>query len=209
MALHLETHTVGPLQENCTLLHDGTNAVFIDPGDEAQKLLQRLNLGNLNLQAIWLTHAHFDHIGAIADIQENLGDIPVYLHPKDDFIFKNAHIAAKRWEVPFKNPETKTLDLTDNQILEFAHTKIHCLFTPGHAPGHIAFYIPIQNLVISGDTLFKGSIGRTDLTMSNPAQLLESIRSKLLVLPDETVVYPGHGPTTTIGFEKQSNPFLI
>jgi hydroxyacylglutathione hydrolase len=209
MKLLLETYTVGPLQENCTLLHDGKEAILIDPGDEAQRLLQSLKTKNLTLKAIWLTHAHFDHIGAIAEIQEILGDIPVYLHPNDNVLFENAHLAAERWEIPFKQPKTKTLALEDKGVLEFANTKVHCLFTPGHAPGHIAFYVPSEGFVIAGDALFRGSIGRTDLPMGNHQQLLESIRSKLLTLPDETVVYPGHGPSTTISFEKQTNPFLL
>jgi hydroxyacylglutathione hydrolase len=209
MALLLETYTVGPLQENCTLLHDGKEAVFVDPGDEAQRLVQILKTKHLTLQAIWLTHAHFDHIGAIAELQQTLGDIPVYLHPNDNVLFENAHLAAQRWEIPFKQPVTKTLPLEDKQILKFSEAEVHCLFTPGHAPGHIAFYVPSQGLVIAGDALFRGSIGRTDLPMGNHQQLLESIRSKLFTLPDETVVYPGHGPITTIGFEKQTNPFLL
>jgi hydroxyacylglutathione hydrolase len=209
MALSLETYTVGPLQENCTLLHDGKAAILIDPGDEASRLLKALNDKELKLQAIWLTHAHFDHIGAIADIQEVLGDIPVYLHPNDRLIFENGYQAAAKWDIPFRQPQTKTLPLEDNGVLEFANTKVHCLFTPGHAPGHIAFYVPSETFVIAGDALFRGSIGRTDLPMGNHQQLLESIRSRLLTLPGETVVYPGHGPTTTIGFEKQSNPFLL
>jgi hydroxyacylglutathione hydrolase len=209
MALLLETYTVGPLQENCTLLHDGKEAVFVDPGDEAQRLVQILKTKHLTLQAIWLTHAHFDHIGAIAELQETFGDIPVYLHPNDNVLFENAHLAAQHWEIPFKQPVTKTLPLEDKQILKFSEAEVHCLFTPGHAPGHIAFYVPSQGLVIAGDALFRGSIGRTDLPMGNHQQLLESIRSKLFTLPDETVVYPGHGPITTIGFEKQTNPFLL
>lgn len=209
MSLHLETYTVGPLQENCTLIHDGKEAILVDPGDEAQRLLKVLEQKSLTLQAIWLTHAHFDHIGAIAEIRENLGDIPVYLHPNDTVLFENAHLAAARWEIPFRQPETKTLPLHDKQILTFSNTDIHCLFTPGHAPGHIAFYIPSQGAVIAGDALFRGSIGRTDLPMGNHKQLLESIHSKLFTLPDETVVYPGHGESTIIGFEKQTNPFLL
>jgi hydroxyacylglutathione hydrolase len=207
--MFLETFTVGPLQENCTLLHDGKEAILIDPGDEAQRLLQRLKSKNLTLKAIWLTHAHFDHVGAIAEIQEALGNIPVYLHPNDTVLFENAQLAAQRWEIPFRQPMTKTLELKDNQTLEFANAQIHCLFTPGHAPGHIAFYVPSEKFVIAGDALFRGSIGRTDLPLGNHKQLLESIRSRLFTLPDETVVYPGHGPKTTIGFEKQSNPFLL
>ncbi len=209
MALKLETHTVGPLQENCTLLSSTNQAILVDPGDEAQRLLKILKDNSLTLQAIWLTHAHFDHIGAVAELQEALGDIPVYLHPNDNVLFENAHLAAARWEIPFKQPHAKTLPLEDKQVLNFANTDIHCLFTPGHAPGHIAFYVPSQGFVIAGDALFKGSIGRTDLPMGNHQQLLESIRSRLFTLPDETVVYPGHGESTTIGFEKQTNPFLV
>jgi hydroxyacylglutathione hydrolase len=209
MPLHLETYTVGPLQENCTLLHDSKQAILIDPGDEAARLLKTLKAKSLTLQAIWLTHAHFDHIGAIAEIQETLGEVPVYLHPNDNVLFENGHVAAARWEIPFKQPTSQILPLEDKQILTFAGEEIHCLFTPGHAPGHIAFYIPSENTVIAGDALFKGSIGRTDLPMGNHQQLLESIRSRLFTLPDETVVYPGHGPTTTIGVEKRTNPFLL
>jgi hydroxyacylglutathione hydrolase len=208
MSLLLETLTVGPLQENCYLLHDAKQAIFIDPGDEAPRLLKTLGAKDLTLQAIWLTHAHFDHIGAITELHDALGAIPVYLHPNDKALFENAHLAAAHWEIPFKQPKTETLELADNQVLTFAETHVHCLFTPGHAPGHLAFYMPSQNFVIAGDALFRGSIGRTDLPLGNPQQLLESIHTKLLTLPDETVVYPGHGPKTTIGFEKLTNPFL-
>lgn len=209
MALQLETYTVGPLQENCTLLHDGKQAILVDPGDEAERLLKILKDKSLTLQTIWLTHAHFDHTGAIAEIQEAISDIPVYLHPNDNVLLVNGHLAAARWEIPFKQPTTTTLPLEDNQILRFAGVDVRCLFTPGHAPGHIAFYIPNLKAVIAGDALFRGSIGRTDLPMGNHQQLLDSIRSRLFALPDETVVYPGHGPTTTIGFEKRTNPFLL
>jgi hydroxyacylglutathione hydrolase len=209
MPLHLETYTVGPLQENCTLLHDGKNAVFIDPGDEARRLLKALGDKSLTLEAIWLTHAHFDHIGAIAGLQEAIGEVPVYLHPNDNVLFENAHLAAQRWEIPFQQPTTTTLPLEDKQVLKFSGVDVQCLFTPGHAPGHLAFYLPSGKAVIAGDALFKGSIGRTDLPMGNHQQLLESIRVKLFTLPDETVVYPGHGPTTTIGVEKRTNPFLV
>ncbi len=211
MSLSLQLFTVGPLQENCYLLFDEASrqAVLIDPGEEAPKLLKALESQRLRLQAIWLTHSHFDHIGAIADIQDALGDIPVYLHPEDKIIYTNSYKAAQLWEIPFRQPQTQTLDLADGQMLNLAGAEVHCLFTPGHAPGHIAFYVPSGGFVLSGDALFKGGIGRTDFIMGNHKQLLESIRNKLFSLPDETVVYSGHGPKTTIGFEKQTNPFLI
>jgi glyoxylase-like metal-dependent hydrolase (beta-lactamase superfamily II) len=209
MPISLQTFTVGPLQENCYLLfdEDTKQAVLVDPGEEAPRLLKALK--NLTLTAIWLTHSHFDHIGAIADIQDVLGNIPVYLHPEDKIIFNNSYKAAQLWEIPFRQPQTETQDLSDRQILKLNDTEVYCLFTPGHAPGHIAFYIPDSNFVLSGDALFKGGIGRTDFVMGNHQQLLESIRTKLFTLPDDTVVYSGHGPKTTIGFEKQTNPFLI
>jgi hydroxyacylglutathione hydrolase len=209
MSLFLEQFTVGPLQENCYLLFDvSKQAVLVDPGEEALRLQKALESKQLKLQAIWLTHSHFDHIGAIADLQDALGEIPVYLHPEDKIIFNNSYKAAQLWEIPFRQPQTETQDLADGQILKLADTNVHCLFTPGHAPGHISFYIPDSGFVLSGDALFKGGIGRTDFVMGNHGQLLESIRNKLFTLPDETVVYSGHGPKTTIGFEKQTNPFL-
>lgn len=211
MSLFIEMLTVGPLQENCYLLFDEVtkHAVFVDPGEEAARLLEALEDKNLNLQAIWLTHSHFDHIGAIADIQSSLGNIPVYLHPADKVIFANSYKAAQLWEIPFKQPQTETLDLADEQILKLADTEVQCLFTPGHAPGHISFYISAQSLVLSGDALFKGGIGRTDFVMGNHQQLIQSIQTKLLMLPDETKVYSGHGQETTIDVEKRTNPFLV
>jgi hydroxyacylglutathione hydrolase len=211
MSLSLQMFTVGPLQENCYLLFDGVTkqAVLVDPGEEAPKLLQALESRQLNLQAIWLTHSHFDHIGAIADIQDALGNIPVYLHPEDKIIFNNSYKAAQLWEIPFRQPQTETLDLVDGQVLKLANTEVHCLFTPGHAPGHISFYVSSESFVLSGDALFKGGIGRTDFVMGNHKRLLESIRNKLFTLPDDTVVYSGHGEKTTIGFERQTNPFLL
>jgi len=210
MPLSLARYTVGPLQENCYLLFDETTkeAILIDPGEEAPRLLTTLEQQKLNLEAIWLTHAHFDHIGAVQGITE-VFDVPVLLHEDDFELYKNGFKAAKLWEIPFTQPTTEPTKITDNQTLVLAGTEVVCLFTPGHAPGHIAFYVPSQDFVIAGDALFQGSIGRTDLPMGNHEQLIESIKTKLLVLPDDTTVYPGHGPETSIGFEKAHNPFLI
>lgn len=209
MALSLTRLTVGPLMENCYLLADeiSSEAVLIDPGDEAERLLEALKQANLTLKEIWLTHAHFDHIGALADIQD-VSSVPVRMHPDDKPMYAYAGQAAQMWDIPFRQPTGPTRDLETGEVLEFGGASANCLFTPGHAPGHLAFYFPSEGYVIAGDALFKGSIGRTDLPMGNPTQLIESIKTQLLTLPDETVVYPGHGPETTIGAEKQTNPFL-
>ena len=209
MSLSLTRLTVGPLMENCYLLADeaAKTAVLVDPGDEAPRLLDALKTNGLQLDAIWLTHAHFDHIGAVAAIKDVL-DVPVYLHPDDEVIYKSGSQAAQLWDIPFRQPTGATQPLEPDQVLTFGDTEVKCLFTPGHAPGHISFYLPSEGYVIAGDALFKGSIGRTDLPLGDHAQLLESIRTHLMTLPDNTVVYPGHGPETTVGAEKRTNPFL-
>ncbi len=206
--LSLQRFTVGPLQENCYLLtDDDTNsAVLIDPGDEASKLIQALE--DYDLQAIWLTHAHFDHVGALAELRE-VYNAPTYLHPADEPLLANAAASAARFGLRLRQPMVDYQPLAGAQTLSFAGREVHCLFTPGHAPGHIAFYLPDEGVVLAGDALFQGSIGRTDLPGGDYAQLIASIRSKLLTLPGETVVYPGHGPETTVEREAQSNPFLV
>ena len=205
--LPLQRFTVGPLQENCYLLTDDETkgAVLIDPGDEAPRLIQALK--GYTLQEIWLTHAHFDHVGALAELQEAY-DVPTHLHPADEPLLASAASSAARFGLQLKQPKVDYQPLADAQVLSFGDHEVHCLFTPGHAPGHIAFYIPDQGIVLAGDALFRGSIGRTDLPGGNHAQLIESIRTKLLTLSQDTIVYPGHGPETTIGREAKSNPFL-
>ena len=205
--MFLQRFTVGPLQENCYLLTDDETdrAVLVDPGDEAPKLNEALQ--GFELQAIWLTHAHFDHVGALAELQEVYG-APTYLHPADEPLLANAAASAARFGLRLRQPKVDYRPLADAQVLSFAGREVHCLFTPGHAPGHIAFYVPSEGLVLAGDALFQGSIGRTDLPGGDYAQLIKSIRRELLTLPGETVVYPGHGPETTIGREARTNPFL-
>jgi glyoxylase-like metal-dependent hydrolase (beta-lactamase superfamily II) len=182
-------------------------AVLIDPGDEGSRLVKAVTGHGFTLEAIWLTHAHFDHVGAIADLKE-VWDVPVYLHPAELPILAQAAQAAARWEIAIRQPPTETRPLAPGQILTLGGLRVYCLFVPGHSPGHMAFHLPREELLISGDVLFRGSIGRTDLPGGDHGQLLNSIRRELLTLPEATRVYPGHGPATTIGAEKRSNPFL-
>ncbi len=164
-------------------------------------------LDGLELTAVWLTHAHFDHIGALAEVHRQF-PVPVYLHENDRELFEHAAESAAFFGIRLEQPALETLPLNQGQTLSLGAHEATCLFTPGHAPGHTAFYLPRQNLVFAGDALFQGSVGRTDLPGGDPAQLLASVRRELLTLPDKTIVLPGHGPATTIGIERRMNPFL-
>jgi hydroxyacylglutathione hydrolase len=201
---------LGIMQTNCYIIEnsDGTCLIF-DPGSEGNKLISWLNDQKLKPAAILLTHAHFDHIGAVDEVREYF-NIPVYVHENEknwlsdpglngSDQFRMAHpIHAKPADCLFTKEEKMQLGQFEFMIFE----------TPGHSPGSVSFYFDADGIVVSGDALFKGSIGRTDLREGDQAQLLKSIHDKLLTLPEETTVLPGHGPATTIAEEMDSNPFL-
>lgn len=201
---------VGPVQANAYLLLVGDDAVVIDPGDDGEKIAEQLLQRNKKLRAVWLTHAHFDHVGGITPLLRAAGNdhVPVYLHPDDRPLLENAVNSAGRWNLVIQAPPQNTVDIAHGQVLALGGLKAKALHTPGHAPGHIAFYLEDQGLVFSGDALFKGSVGRTDFPYANEQQLIDSIRSQLLSLPDDTSVLPGHGGPTSIGSERFGNPFL-
>lgn len=208
--MKIEGFPVGSLQANCYVLADGDRAVIVDPGGDADDILQQIDRSGLHVHEIWLTHAHFDHVGALAEVVASLpSGVPVRMHPADAPLLANAAQAAAAWGVRIPAPPTETVDLADGQTLELGGTAVTCLHTPGHAPGHIAFWIPSEGVVLAGDALFRGSVGRTDLPFGDREALLRSIREALLTLPPETVVLPGHGPATDIGTEARSNPFLL
>lgn len=200
---------LGPLQTNCYLISNGQACLIIDPGEEGGKLIQIINKAKLKPQAILLTHAHFDHIGAVDTIREHY-HIPVYIHKKEanwlvdpalngsEYFMVGGAIRAKQADFFFEKEEKKTIGDFEFDLYE----------TPGHSPGSVSFYFESLQLVVSGDALFKSSIGRTDLPGGNEKTLLESIHKKLLTLPEETLVLSGHGPVTTIGDEMNSNPFI-
>jgi len=192
------------LQENTYLLvgEDGRGAI-VDPGDEPERILAEVHRVGLKPEAILLTHAHFDHVGAVAPLVEALG-LPVYLHPADLPLYQSAALGAARWGLYIPQPPEPTLPLAEGQTLDLG-LGLEVLFLPGHAPGHVGFYRPGH--LISGDVLFRGGIGRYDLPGSDPQKLFASLQ-KLTELPPDTVVYPGHGPKTTIAEERASNPYL-
>ena len=204
----VERHPVGALQANAYLLVEKGRAVLVDPGAEAGRLLAAVEGHGARLEAVWLTHADFDHVGGLAGVIQ-AGSVPVYLHPSDAPLLASAARQAAAFGITIAEPPTATRPLADGMELELAGVLARCLFTPGHAPGHVAFHLPSEGLVLTGDALFRGSIGRTDRPFGDTDTLLRSIGERLLILPDDTRALPGHGPETTIGHEKRTNPFLI
>ena len=198
--------TVGAFEENCYLLTDptGTRCVLIDPGAEPDALMAAVERSGATLEAMWLTHAHLDHVGAIAGIKRRW-DVPVYLHPLDTPLYENASRQAAFYGLPFEQPPPADRALGEGDVLELGELRFTVSHVPGHAPGHVMFHG--HGVAFVGDCLFAGSIGRTDLPLSNPRDLADSLE-RITALPADTVVYPGHGPVTSIGVEMRTNPFL-
>jgi len=204
--VYVQTITVGAFQENSYLVVDESSrrAVIVDPGGEGQRLVGEIERSKATLDAIWITHAHVDHVGAIASVKERW-NVPVYLHPNDRRLFEAAGRQAEVYGVPFEEPPAPDREFADGQRLSVGSVEMSVMHAPGHSPGHVVIHG--NGIALVGDCLFAGSIGRTDLPMSNPQQLADSLK-KIAALAPETVVYPGHGPETTIGEERVSNPFL-
>jgi glyoxylase-like metal-dependent hydrolase (beta-lactamase superfamily II) len=205
----LETFPVGLLACNCTLLGDeeAHEAIVIDPGDEVGRIHRRLTELGLKLKQILVTHAHIDHVGGALKLKRLTG-APILLNENDLPLLKMMEEQAEWLGVP--TPETAPPDgsLTEGLIVGLESSKAEVLHTPGHTQGSVCLHFVSLKLLVAGDTLFSGSIGRTDLPGGNFDQIIDSIHSRLLALPDETKVLPGHGPATTIGQERISNPFL-
>jgi hydroxyacylglutathione hydrolase len=221
---------VGILQCNCTILGDPETreALVLDPGDEIERILEIISRHSLTVRAIVSTHAHIDHVGGLKKLQQVSG-APVMMHADDLELYR--HLDMQATFLGMRAPELAKVDqlLSDGDLLRWGPFTANVLHTPGHTRGSLSLYLPVQGsraqappsavareagnetaspTLFAGDTLFAGSIGRTDLWGGSLDKILKSIHQKLLALPEDTVVYPGHGPSTTIGQEKQNNPFL-
>lgn len=205
-----ETFVVGPLQCNCTLLacEKTKEAVLIDPGDEPERLIREIERTGVTVKYLLHTHAHFDHIGATRGLKQHTSAW-VCLHEADKFIYDMLPLQGQMFGMKFEAAPAVDKLLQDEEILEFGTHRIQVIHTPGHSPGGVCFRIEgTELLLFSGDTLFQGSIGRTDLWGADFDTLIRSIKKRLLVLEEETLVLPGHGPSSTIAKEKRTNPFL-
>ncbi len=198
--------TVGPLQENCYLVVDDTTkqAVLIDPGDEAKRLGDAVDASGATLVAIWLTHAHVDHVGAVAPLVRRFG-VPVAVHALDGAMYTRAHEIGLMYGMKIEPLPAPSIALESMTQISLGALSFDVWHLPGHAPGHVAFIG--HGAVFGGDLLFAGSIGRTDLPLCDPTAMRESL-ARIATLDPSFVVYPGHGPETTMGRELASNPFL-
>lgn len=203
--MHIKTFPLGPLETNCYLLTEGNEAVAVDPGGNPASLVQHLNANNLKLVAILNTHMHFDHVLGNADLAQATG-APIYACAKDGYLLQSEVGSGGGFGLP-KTPPFDFIPLDEGDLVLMG-LACKALFTPGHTMGSLSYYFPAAGALFAGDVLFYRSVGRTDLPGGDTDALRDSIRNKLFVLPGETVVYPGHGPSTTIDAEKHSNPFV-
>lgn len=204
-----ETLVVGQLGVNCFILADPATkeGVVVDPGDEAGAILALIRAKGIRVKYILNTHGHFDHVGGNRQLVAETG-ATLMIHRGDEPFLSRASRSATMYGLMAEDSPAPAAYLEDGQAISFGGIELRVIHTPGHSPGGSCFFLPAERMLISGDTLFAESIGRTDLTGGSQEQLVRSITTKLLVLPDDTRVYPGHGPATTIGHERRHNPYL-
>ncbi len=210
--IKVEKFVVGPLGENSYVLSDETReCIFVDPGfyyeEEHKEIVDFISENKLKPVNISNTHCHFDHIMGVEFIREKF-KISFQAHSEDAFLIERAGEQAKMFGFETKPISPIDKFINENDSVKFGNTEMKIIHVPGHSPGHLVFYSEESKILIAGDVLFYGSIGRTDLPGGDYQTLISGIKEKLFVLPDETKVYSGHGPETTIGFEKHNNPFL-
>lgn len=209
--MQIHTFALGPVGTNAYIVvNEQKQALLFDPGAISDKLINFIREHEIHIEAILITHAHFDHIGGLEQMRKETG-APVYIHTKENSWLGDPLLngsGSPHWSqfVPIAECSPADVVLEQEGELQIGEFNIQIFHTPGHSPGSLSYFI--DNFVICGDTLFQSSIGRTDLREGNHSQLMASIQEKLLTLPDETVIYPGHGDKSTIGNEKVWNPFL-
>ena len=208
--LHYQVIPVTPFAQNCTLLWDDASgqAVLIDAGGDSAKLKQAVEKAGVKIAALWLTHGHLDHVGAVGELAQFYGVPVIGPHKEDDFWLEALSQQSKMFGFPVPQRVEVTQWLEGGEQLQLGQYRFDVRFTPGHTPGHVVIYSKDLGLVWTGDVLFAGSIGRTDFPRGNFEQLMTSIRQQLFSLPDDTKFIAGHGPMSTIGQEKRTNPFV-
>jgi len=211
--LHIKQFTFSPIQENTYVLwNDDKDTVIIDPGCyhnyEEVELKNFVLTNQLRPKLLLNTHCHLDHVFGEKFVADTWQLVP-HIHTREQQVLRLAEASGQMWGMPFKSYTGVLNFLQEGDIIKLGNDELKVLFTPGHSPGHVCFYSEKQGFVVGGDVLFSGSIGRTDLPGGNMETLLHSIRTQLMVLPNDTKVYSGHGPATTIGIEKKHNPFLV
>lgn len=204
--MRITQFVTGVFQENCYVVsdEDSGEAAVVDPGADGPRLVAAIRALGVTPVAIWLTHAHIDHIGAVEDVKD-AWDVPVFLHPADLPLYRAAARQAEAFGLAFRQPPDPDAEFHDGDEVPVGAARFSVMHAPGHAPGHVVLHR--AGLAFVGDCLFAGSVGRTDLPLSSGADLERSL-ARIVALPDETRVLAGHGPETTIGRERGSNPFL-
>jgi hydroxyacylglutathione hydrolase len=207
----IRTFTGGGFGENAYLaVCESTGAaVVIDPGADSPRMAAAIKADSIDVRAILLTHAHIDHVEGVGDIREVVPDAPIWLHPEALGMYRAMPHQAARFGLDLADPPEPTDEFVPGQSFEFGSCSFEVRFTPGHAPGHVTLFEAERGLAFVGDVVFHGSIGRTDLPGGDLKTLMTAIREEILTLPDDTVMYSGHGPPTTVGTERMGNPFLI
>ena len=211
--LKIQQFTFNPVQENTYVIFNDKGAcAIIDPGcyfdNEYKELTDFIDKNELLPKCLLNTHCHLDHVFGNRRIAEKY-NLTLQMHPKEKKLFDYAPTSGEMWGLPFKNYEGEIIYINEGDKIEIGEDELDIILTPGHSPGSISFYYREGGFLVSGDVLFRAGIGRTDLPGGNFDTLISSIRSKLFTLPDNVIVYSGHGPATTIGEEKTSNPFLV
>ncbi|MDD3222651.1 MAG: MBL fold metallo-hydrolase [Clostridia bacterium] len=208
MNIAIKMMVLGPVETNCYFLinEDTKEVLVIDPADRAQRIVEWINSEGLKPVAILLTHGHFDHIMAVDGLRKEYG-IPMYASKDEVEVLAEPQLNVSTMMGSYVSMKADEL-FADGEVLELAGIKLEVISTPGHTIGSVCFYIPEEKMLISGDCLFEASVGRTDFPTGSSRQLIDSIKTRLFVLPEDTSVFPGHGGTTSIAYEKTHNPFV-